>query len=208
MAVMKEAMHPYENLSLSTVGLLVALWLIAMHSVMLFKADWSQGWLKRLPRHYNAGVFTMTAGLLWFWLLVAPDIRGTFDWLGALSMDLGEFNFMKKPLQLAIPITCIGLCMKVPEFLFVRGLGVLCMMVAAPMLESAFLKEPGSRVVLSLLAYVILTKGLFWVAMPYLFRDAVTWATAEETRWKILSAAGLLYGILVLVLSLSAWKGF
>lgn len=205
---MKEAMHPYESLSLSQVGLLTGLWLIALHLVFLLKSEWAKDWLKRLPRHYNAGVIMMSLGLIWFWLLVAPDLRGATSWLGGLSMDLGEFNFLKPPLQLAVPLVCVGLCLKVPEFLFVRGLGVVCLMAAAPILESAFLKEPSSRVVLSFLAYVLLTKGLFWVSLPYLFRDAVTWATALPTRWNALSIAGLVTGILVLILSLTAWKGF
>lgn len=201
-------MHPYESLALSRVGLLAGLWLVALHVLMLVKSEWAQAWLKRLPRHYNAGVIAMSVGLIWFWLLVAPDLRGSMSWLGNLSMDLGEFNFLKGPLQLAVPVVCIGLCLKVPEFLFVRGLGVVCLMVAAPMLEAAFLKEPSSRVMLSLLAYILLTKGLFWIAMPYLFRDAVTWATATATRWNALVGAGLASGVIVLLLSLTAWKGF
>lgn len=205
---MTEAMHPYETLSMSKVGLLTGLWLIALHVVLLIKSEWSQAWLKRLPRHYNAGVLMMSAGLIWFWLLVAPELRGPMSWLGNLSMDLGEFNFVKTPLQLVVPAVCIGLCIKVPEFLFVRGLGVVCLMMAAPMLESAYLKEPSSRVVLALLAYLALTAGLFWVAMPYLFRDAVAWATAKSARWNAFVLAGLAWGVLVLLLSVTAWRGF
>lgn len=203
----QEAMHPYEALPLSTVGLIVGLYLVLAHAVMLWKRDWTQTWLKKLPRHYNAGVYTMGIGLLWFWLLVAPDIRGNFAWMGALSMDLGEFNGLKPMLRIAVPLVFVGLAMMVKEFLFVRGLGVVALMAAAPILDSAFLKDPGSRVLLSFFAYVLLTKGMFWIGMPYTFRDSVTWATKSESRWKLLAGGGLVYGILILILSLTAWRG-
>lgn len=204
---MKEAMHPYESLSMSSVGILVGIYLVAAHVLMLAKPEQAKALLKKLPRNYNAGIYTMAIGLIWFWLLVSPDLRGTFSWLGKLSMDLGEFNFLKKYLQIGVPLVCVGLIMQVREFLFVRGLGVVALMVAAPILESAFLKEPGSRILLSLFAYILLTKGMFWIGMPYTFRDAVTWATKTEGRWKGLAAAGLAYGVVILALSFTAWKG-
>ncbi|MEM9079730.1 MAG: hypothetical protein AAGC74_03455 [Verrucomicrobiota bacterium] len=202
-----DAMHPYEALPLSTVGLVVGVYLVLAHGLMLAKGEFCRGWLKRLPRHGNAGVWAMGIALLWFWLLVAPDIRGSFSWLGALSMDLGEFNGLKPTLRIAVPLAYVGVVILVKEFLFVRGLGVIAMLAAAPMLDAAFLKEPGSRVFLSLFAYILLTKGMFWVGMPFTFRDAVTWATQTEMRWKVLAGVGLVYGVVVLGLSLTVWRG-
>ena len=200
-------MHPYESLSLSSVGIVVGIYLVAVHALMLAKAEPAKAFLKKLPRNHNAGIYVMSFALIWFWLLVAPDIRGSFSWLSKLSMDLGEFDFLKKYLQIVVPVACFGMITQVREFLFVRGLGVTALLAAAPTLESAFLKEPSSRVLLSLFAYVILTKGMFWIGMPYLFRDAVTWATKTDGRWKGLTFGGLAYGILVLILSFTAWRG-
>lgn len=204
---MKEAMHPYESLALSSVGIVVGIYLVAVHALMLAKPEPAKAFLKKLPRNHNAGIYVMSFALIWFWLLVAPDIRGSFSWLSKLSMDLGEFDFLKKYLQIVVPVACVGMITQVREFLFVRGLGVTALLAAAPILEAAFLKEPSSRVLLSLFAYVILTKGMFWIGMPYLFRDAVTWATKTDGRWKSLTFGGLAYGILVLILSFTAWRG-
>ena len=200
-------MHPYESLALSSVGIVVGIYLVAVHALMLAKPEPAKAFLKKLPRNHNAGIYVMSFALIWFWLLVAPDIRGSFSWLSKLSMDLGEFDFLKKYLQIVVPVACVGMITQVREFLFVRGLGVTALLAAAPILEAAFLKEPSSRVLLSLFAYVILTKGMFWIGMPYLFRDAVTWATKTDGRWKSLTFGGLAYGILVLILSFTAWRG-
>jgi hypothetical protein len=48
---------------------------------------------------------------------------------------------------------------------------------------------------------------MFWVGMPYLFRDAVTWATASQSRWRMLCLGGLAYGAAVLVCAFAFWRG-
>lgn len=81
-------------------------------------------------------------------------------------------------------------------------------MIAAPLLEAAFLEDPTSRLLIPIFAYALLTKSLFWVGMPYLFRDAVTWVTATNARWKMASFAGLAYGIATLICAFAFWRGY
>src|SRR5690606_16051980 len=149
-----------------------------------------QGWLKRFPRSSLAGQIILGIALGWFWLLVAPDGMGK---LSALRMDLGEFNNIKPLLRLLVPAALVAVCVSVRDFLAVRALGALGLMSAAPLLEAAFLQDPASRLLIPIFAYALLTKSLFWVGMPYLFRDAVTWVTASGARWKLASFAGLVY---------------
>lgn len=200
-----DARHPYEHISLFTVGILLALWLIGSHSLMIARPALVQGWLKRFPRNQQAGQIIMAIGMAWFWLLIAPDNMGK---LSALQMDLGEFNNIKPMLRLIVPAALVAVCISIRDFLAVRALGVLGLMVAAPLLEGAFLKDPTSRLLIPIFAYALLTKSLFWVGMPYLFRDAVTWVTASETRWKMAAFAGLAYGIATLVCALTFWRGY
>jgi len=85
---------------------------------------------------------------------------------------------------------------------------VVGLMVASPMLESAFLKDPSSRLLVPICAYALLTASMFWVGMPYLFRDAVTWVTADPKRWTALSIAGLGYGVATLVCACLFWRHY
>lgn len=204
--------HPYENIPLSVLGYAVGLYLLAAHGLMLLKPEFCQAWLKKLPRHHNAGVYSLAVGMIWFWLLVAPEnLTGPLSFLGSLSMDIGEFNAVKGWLRILVPLAYLGMIFYVKEFLFVRGLGVVALMAAGPLLDGAFLRIPENlpftRLLIPLFAYVLLTKGMFWVGMPYTFRNAVTWATASQARWRKLAMAGLIYGVVVLVCSLSIWKG-
>ncbi len=198
-------MHPYQLLSLFTTGLVLAIWLIGIHALMLAKPAMVQGFLKKFPRNDQLGQIVMGIGLAWFWLLIAPDNLGK---LSALTMDLGEFNSAKGLLRWAVPVSLILVCRSVRDFLAVRALGVFGLMVAAPLLGASFLKDPSSRLFVPIYAYIVLTASMFCVGMPYLFRDAVTWVTADQKRWTLLSLAGLGYGVATLVCAIAFWRGF
>ena len=198
-------MHPYQLLSLFTTGLVLAIWLIGIHALMLAKPAMVQGFLKKFPRNNQLGQIVMGIGLAWFWLLIAPSHLGK---LSALSMDLGEFNSAKGLLQWAVPVSLILVCRSVRDFLAVRALGLFGLMVAAPLLGAAFLKDPSSRLLVPIFAYAVLTASMFCVGMPYLFRDAVTWVTANQKRWTLLSMAGLGYGVATLICAFAFWRGF
>ncbi|MES2921323.1 MAG: hypothetical protein V4819_07245 [Verrucomicrobiota bacterium] len=198
-------MHPYQLLSLFTTGLVLAIWLIGIHALMLAKPAMVQGFLKKFPRNDQLGQILMGIGLAWFWLLIAPSGLGK---LSALAMDLGEFNSAKRLLQWAVPVSLILVCRSVRDFLAVRALGLVGLMVAAPLLGAAFLKDPSSRLLVPIFAYVVLTASMFCVGMPYLFRDAVTWVTADQKRWTLLSIAGLVYGVATLICAFAFWRGY
>ncbi|HSP41588.1 MAG TPA: hypothetical protein VLO11_01850 [Luteolibacter sp.] len=200
-----DPMHPYEHLSLFTVGIVLALWLIGVHTLMLAKPRLVGGFLKKFPRNHMLGQILLGIGMAWFWLLIAPENKGL---ISALAMDLGEFNGAKPLLQILVPVTLVLVATSVRDFLAVRALGVVGLMVASPLLESAFLEDPGTRLLVPVFAYLLLTASMFWVGMPYLFRDAVTWVTAKPARWRIASLAGLAYGAATLACALVFWRGY
>ncbi len=202
---MKPGPHPYQEISLGTAGLLLGLFLIVLYGLMLLKPERSMEIAKKLPRNSQVGTYLMGIGMVWFWLLVAPPGKGM---LSALSMDLGEFNKAKKYLMFAVPLFCIGMIMYVREFLFVRGLGLCLLMVAAPLLYAADFEEASLQFVMPLFCYLLIIKGLYFVGMPYLFRDGVNWATASAGRWRTLSLAGVIVGLVFLALGLTLWRGY
>lgn len=199
-----DPMHPYQHLPLFTTGLVLAFWLIGLHLLMLLKPSEFQAFLKKFPRNDALGQVLMAVGLFWFWLLIAPP----WGKLGYLSMDLGEFNGAKKILQILVPVTLVLVCRSVRDFLAVRALGVLGLMVAAPLLGAAFLKAPESRLLVPAYAYALLTASMFCVGMPYLFRDFILWLTADSKRWNLSALAGIAYGVAVLICAFLGWKGY
>ncbi len=183
----------YEpGLPLKTMGLLVGLWLVASHVFALAKPGLVKPWLTRFPRNERTG--TVLAVIAFAWTFVI--------WT---CMDLGEFFRFERPVQFLIAGMCVGVIVYVKEFLAVRSLGFLMILVAAPMLESAFLKEPQSRLLLVALAYALALKGMFWVGMPYLLRDSIRWVLEKESRYQLGAAAGAAYGLVLAVCALVWW---
>ena len=200
-----DPMHPYEHLSLFTVGMILAAWLIGSHALMLAKPEMVGGFLKRFPRNQTLGQILLGIGMAWFWLLIAPENMGL---ISKLAMDLGEFNGAKPFLRILVPVALVLVATGVRDFLAVRALGVVGLMVASPLLESAFLEDPASRLLVPVYAYALLTASMFWVGMPYLFRDAVEWITAKPARWRAASLAGLAYGVATMACALAFWRGY
>jgi hypothetical protein len=151
-----------------------------------------QAWLKALPRSRVAGVALLTLVLLWaFWLLA--------------TMEMGEFSSFRKPLLIVLPIGYILVIRFGEEFLAVRALGILCLLAAEPLLEAAFFRYETSRLFLTVLAYLLIIDGLFWVTMPYLLRDQINWSAQTKTRWHTIHGIAALYGITILACAITQY---
>lgn len=194
-------MHPYETISLSTTGWILGLLIVLSHLWMLLKTEDAIGFLQKFPRNTKLGMVLMGTGLFWFWLIIVPE--NVFK--SAIAMDLGEFNSAKRILFIAVPIVGYLVIDRVRDFLAVRGFGVIALMAAAPLLASAWMEPATGKILIPIYAYALLTKGLFCVGMPYLTRDAITWATATNSRFKTLATAGLLYGAAILTCTILWW---
>ncbi len=202
---MKAGPHPYQEISLGTAGLVVGIILVVLYGLMFLKADSAQKIARKLPRNADLGTYFMGFGMVWFWLLVAPPDKGIFS---SISMDLGEFNKVKTYLMIGVPLFCIGMIVYVREFLFVRGLGLCLLMAAAPLLYASDFEEAPFQFLMPTFCYIMIIKGLYFVGMPYLFRDGVNWATASDSRWRGLALGGVAIGLVFLALGLTAWRGY
>jgi hypothetical protein len=171
----------YPPLSLRLVGLVVGLVLGVTHAYALCRPLACQAWLRAFPRSHPAGVFLLTICSIWAFLLIA-------------AIDLGEFTVYRSPLLVLIPVAWFLSLKFADEFLAVRGLGMLLLLLAEPVLEATFLRPEGTRLLLVILAYGWVLKGLFWVGMPYLMRDQVAWIVRSPGRWTAACLLGLAYG--------------
>ena len=177
---------------LRIVGIVTGVALLLLSLPGLVKPAPVQDWLKRFPRSGIAGVVLVTITLVWsFWLLA--------------TMEMGEFSSFRKPLLIILPIGYVLVLRFVEEFLAVRALGILCLLTAEPLLESAFFRDESSRLVLTVLAYLMILAGLFWVTMPYLLRDQINWSANNNTRWRALHGVAAAYGAAILACAVTQY---
>ena len=173
------------DLNLQTAGMAAGALLVLLTLPGFFKPALVQNWWKRFPRSGIAGIVLLSVALVWsFWLLA--------------TMEMGEFSSFRTPLKIVLPIGYVLVLRFVEEFLAVRALGILCLLAAEPLLEAAFFRYETSRLFVTVFAYLLIVAGLFWVTMPYLFRDQINWSTRSNARWHMVHGIAAIYGIAIL----------
>ncbi|MDQ2919536.1 MAG: hypothetical protein M3R10_06630 [Verrucomicrobiota bacterium] len=173
------------HLSLKAAGILAGLFLLLVSLPSVFQPSLGRNWFVQLPRSRPAGVLLLTIAALWsFWLLA--------------TMEMGEFSSFRRPLLFALPVGYVLVLRFVNEFLAVRALGILYLLAAEPLIEAAFLRYETSRLLVTVFAYVLVVKGLFFVTMPYVMRDQIDWGTRTTGRWLSLNVLVLAYGAALL----------
>ncbi len=171
------------HLSLQTAGFISGAFLLLVGLPGLLRPALVQSLTRHFPRSFLAGVVLLTIDLVWsFWLLS--------------TMEMGEFASFRRPLLIALPIGYVLVLRFMQEFLAVRALGILCLLAAEPLLDAAFV---------TVFAYLLVVAGLFWVPMPYLLRDQITWSTRNNARWRFMHGIAVAYGAVILALAITQY---
>lgn len=176
---------PTGGIPLKGTGIVVALALILSHGWALKNTAKTQAFLKALPRTYFWGVILLTIDFLWAEFAL-------------VNMDMGEFFNMRDKFMMIVAGGYVAVLIYVKEFLAVRALGSLMLLVAGPVLTAAFLQPQTSRLLLPILAYVWIIVGMFFIGMPFLMRDWVNVLIAKPQRWNLAVYGGIAYGIVLL----------
>ena len=176
---------PTGGIPLKGTGIVVALALILSHGWALKNTAKTQAFLKAFPRTYFWGVILLTIDFLWAEFAL-------------VNMDMGEFFNMRDKFMMIVAGGYVAVLIYVKEFLAVRALGSLMLLVAGPVLTAAFLQPQTSRLLLPILAYVWIIVGMFFIGMPFLMRDWVNVLIAKPQRWNLAVYGGIAYGIVLL----------
>lgn len=180
---------PTGGIPLKGTGIVVALALILSHGWALNNTAKTQAFLKAFPRTYSWGVILLTIDFVW-------------SEFALVNMDMGEFFNMRDKFMMIVAGGYIAVLIYVKEFLAVRALGALLLLVAGPVLTAAFLQPQTSRLLLPILAYVWIIVGMFFIGMPFLMRDWVDSLISKPQRWNLAVYSGIAYGAVLLVAAL------
>ncbi len=196
---MPEALHAYKLIPLAGAGYFLGILLIVLHGLALIFPSKIRAAMLGLHDRAGAAATLLAVDFLWIFLLIA-DIPGT-----RLGVDLDFFAPYRVILLLACPVMWVLLISYVRELLFARALGLFLLLLACPLLEAAFLKDPASRLLIPIWCYIVITLSLFWVAKPYLFRRMAVYVASRPSLYAALAWAGLLYGVAVLTCAFFLW---
>lgn len=149
--------------------------------------------MRKFPRYTPMGYVLMLLATVWF--------------LKNLSMEsVSDFVSFKPALFGLFGLVGIGACLFVRDFLPVRGLAVLFLLLAKLMVDSARWVDTEWRLVIVTWAYVWVIAGMWFTISPWRLRDLIDWGTANEQRIRLLSGLRLGFGIFVVILGLTVFR--
>jgi hypothetical protein len=174
-------------MSLFLATLIPGLVLAALGLLLLANTPLMRSLLTALPRSSAATLVLFGGGALWFLVRVAG--------MGDADRIIGNSN-----VPWVLGFAALGaLSIKyVPDFLAVRGLCILILLAATPLLDAAFMEyEHPQRLFLVTLVFLAIVAALYLAAVPYRLRDFFAWLFARPGRARGAGAALLAYGLLL-----------
>jgi hypothetical protein len=149
--------------------------------------------LRKFPRSEAWGYLLMAIGAGWF--------------LYRLNQEaIAEFATYKTYMLLGFGGIAVAACFFVTDYLAVRGLSITMLMLSAYVLSRTRFVDTPWRLVLVIAAYVWIIKAMWWMISPWRLRDMIQWATATPQRLRNIAMARLAFGVLVIVLGVTAYK--
>ena len=151
--------------------------------------------VRRFPRNLPLGIALMLLGTVWFvWNVNIEPISDFTAFKPAMMIGFG-----------AVGVLC---CFFVQDFLAVRGLAVLMLLLAKLMVDTGrpHLGETPWVLVIQVWAYVFIVAGIWFTITPWRLRDFLNWMTATEERIRIGCSIRLAFAVFVVILGLTAFR--
>ena len=182
-------------MKLSLLSILLGLGMAVHAGVWLGQASRPHGSSAEISRHVPTGIALMLLGTAWFVWNVNVE-------------PIADFAPMKPYMMAAFAAIGVGACFFVQDFLAVRGLAVVALLLAKVMVDTGrpHLGETPWVLVIQTWAYVLVVAGIWFTISPWRLRDLLNWATANEKRVKIGSALRLAFALLVVTLGCTAFR--
>ena len=150
---------------------------------------------RKFPRNLPVGIVFMLLATAWF----AWNVN---------NEPIADFSAFKPYMLGAFIAVGVFSCIFVQDFLAVRGLAVLMLLLAKLMLDTGrpFLDKSPWVLVIQGWAYVFVVLGIWFTVTPWRLRDLINWATATEGRTRFLSLIRLGFAACVLTLGLTVFR--
>src|SRR6266705_3342447 len=179
------------TLKLSTLAILLGLGMGLPQLYGIMKPAAFAAAVRKFPRSMPWGYALMLLGTAWFvWNLSQESIS--------------DFAAFKTPLLAGFAAVGLGSCIFVQDFLAVRGLAVVWLLLAKLMVDTGrpHLAETPWVLVIQSWAYVLVLGGMWFTVSPWRLRDFLEWGTANEKRIKVGCGVRLAFGLFVAALGL------
>jgi hypothetical protein len=177
------------QISLSTLAVILGLGLALPQIYGLMNPTGFAAGVRKFPRSLSWGFALMILGTAWFlWNLYLESISDFASWKNILIAGFAGVG--------------VGTCIFVQDFLAVRGLAVVLLLLAKLMVDTG--REALGKTPWVLLfqawAYLLVIAGIWFTVSPWRLRDLLEWDTANNKRFKLTCAVRLGFGLFMAAL--------
>lgn len=149
--------------------------------------------VRKFPRSETIGYVLMLLGTVWFlWNLNQENIS--------------DFAAYKKLMLIGFGAVGVAACIYVRDFLAVRGLAIVFLLLAKLMVDTARWEDTEWRLVIVTWGYLLVVAGMWFTISPWRLRDLLHWGTATEKRIRVACGLRLAFGLFVLTLGLAVFR--
>ena len=183
------------TLKLSTLSLLLGLGVGLPLLYGLAKPAAFAAAVRKFPRSLPWGLALMALGTAWF--------------LWNLSQEsIADFARFKSHLFVGFAAIGLGACIFVQDFLAVRGLAIVLLLLAKLMVDSGrpLLSQTHWVLINQTWAYGLVLAGIWLTISPCRLRDFLAWGTATPQRTQVACSLGLAFGLFVAALGLTVFR--
>jgi hypothetical protein len=183
------------NLSLTNLAVTLGLGYSALQVYGLAKPDAYTRSLRNFPRSLPWGYGLMFLGTIWF--------------LYNFSLEsIADFAAWKDGLYVVFAAVGLGSAIFIRDFLAVRGLAVVLLLLAKLMVDTGRPHLPDTEWVklFQLWAYVMVAAGIWLTVSPWRLRDWIHWNTGNEKRMKAGCWLRLAFGVTVVLLGIMKFR--
>jgi hypothetical protein len=152
------------------------------------------------PKDFAAAVRKFPRSMPWGYALT---LLGTVWFLWNLSQEsISDFASYKNVLFAGFAGIGVATCIFVQDFLAVRGLALVLLLLAKLMVDTGRPRLPDTEwtLVIQTWAYLLVIGGIWFTVSPWRLRDLLEWATANEKRVKVGCGVRLAFGLVVAAL--------
>ena len=145
---------------------------------------------KAFPRSQTAAFLLLGTASVWFLYKV-------------MHLGPADFGQYRNLLFLMFLTVAVGSFFFVPDFLAVRGLAALALLVSGVLLDAAYMQEPRTRLFPVTFVYLVIVLSLYLGASPYRLRDFFDWLYKKELRPRIIGSLLAAYGAVLVGVALT-----
>ena len=173
-------------------AVMVSLLLLGHGIFGLLKPDMLSSYLRNFSRNVTAGYIMMLLGTIWFLVILENE-------------NLADFGVYKGKMQIFFALLGLGAIYYLKEYLAVRGMAIVLMLMAKLVIETIRLENTDWRIPFIAFAYVWIISGIVFTVSPWRFRDLANWKYANSERTKYVCTVSTVAGVVMLIAGLTAF---